>query len=161
MIHIYGWRTRLAPPLRDTLSVAMSIATCYGLVRQGEHVSSSRLIVKVFPVFLLPAFYLGAAACDLYLQEMQAQEEEAAGEAAPSKWTVWKREWAGVIGEIKLLLWICIQFEPYQSSEVHTWSLLFGSVLYLFAVAASCSSPHAYGVGLRWLLGSEWVVFVG
>ena len=139
----------------------MSIATCYGLVRQGEHVSSSRLIVKVFPVFLLPAFYLGAAACDLYLQEMQAQEEEAAGEAAPSKWTVWKREWAGVIGEIKLLLWICIQFEPYQSSEVHTWSLLFGSVLYLFAVAASCSSPHAYGVGLRWLLGSEWVVFVG
>ena len=121
---------------------------------------SRRLVVKVFPIFLLPAFYLGAAACDLYLQEMQAQEE-GAGDEAPSRWTLWKREYAGLLGELKLLLWICIQFEPYQSSEVHTWSLLFGSVLYLFAVSASCSSPQAYAIGLRWLLGSDALVFIG
>ena len=124
------------------------------------------LLIKVFPIFMLPAFYLGAAACELYMQELQASEAEddEMTASAGTSWTRLKRDWAGFIGEFKLVLFLCVQLESYHgvfSSQTHSWALLFGSILYLFAVAAAHSGDHAYSLGIRWLLGSEWVVFLG
>ena len=118
------------------------------------------LIVQVFPVFLLPVFYLGAAACDLYLQELRFAEENSE-DMVPSTWSKIKQDWAGLFGEIKLVLFIVVQFEQYPQTEVHSWSLLFGSMLYLMSIAASQSSAHAYTLGIRWLLGSKWLVVIG
>ena len=120
------------------------------------------LVIKVCPVFMLPAFFLGVAACELYLLELEHSENLAGADGTEdSCWAATKRDWAGVLGELKLILFICVQLEQYPSAQRHTFSLLFGSILYLLAVAAAHSSTHAYALGVRWLLGLGWVVSLG
>jgi peptidoglycan/LPS O-acetylase OafA/YrhL len=100
------------------------------------------------------------------LQELQASEAEDQQSQALARtwWTRWKCDWGGFIGELKLVLWFCVQLENYQGvfmSQTHSFALVFGSVLYCLGIAAALSDTHAYSLGLRWLLGCDWVVFFG
>ena len=125
--------------------------------------------VKVFPPFMLPPFYLGAAACDLYQQQLTLDSKVGSESTDADGEHVWGaiRGYSTVIGEILFLAWVGVQWVPYSFfgvAESHIWSLVFGSVLFFFALSSADLARTRGGqlqVGAKWLLASEYVVMLG
>jgi 4-amino-4-deoxy-L-arabinose transferase-like glycosyltransferase len=121
--------------------------------------------VKVFPVFMLPPFYVGATACDLFLQyTAQAQPDgyvPVGDTATPGGIEgradgVQELQYAQccrlgrllqsvekyflVVGEglfVGFLLFVLLVSYP-QVLRLHVWSLVFGIILFLW----SCATDH-------------------
>jgi len=128
--------------------------------------SSSWLFCKVFPLFMIPPFYLGVAVCDLYKQELAVSAEEEGSEDGGQEderggvWGQVKQNWSAVLGETVLLAWIGFQLVPYAHSESHVWGIVFGAVLFFLALAAA-EKGAGFHMGVKWILESEFVVMLG
>ena len=129
--------------------------------------------VQVFPLFMVPPFYLGVASCELYKLELGCEatgrdgEEGGSGgaegggsEERESVWGQVKRSWATVLGETVFLSWFLFQLLPYNIGETHIWALVFGIFLFFFAVSAE-NGGEGFQVGVKMALSSKIGVMLG
>ena len=129
--------------------------------------------VQVFPLFMVPPFYLGVASCELYKLELECEATGRDGEeggsrgaqegGAQERESVWgqvKRSWATVLGETVFLSWFLFQLLPYNIGETHIWALVFGIFLFFFAVSAE-NGGEGFQVGVKVALSSKIGVMLG